>query len=36
MAVPTLDIGHIGDAPVITKKDFWEKIEKSDLEVEAN
>jgi GT2 family glycosyltransferase len=34
-AVPTLDIGHIGEAPVVTKKDFWNKVEKSDLEVEA-
>lgn len=34
-ATPTLDLGHIGDAPVITKKDFLAKLEKSSFEVDA-
>lgn len=34
-ATPTLDLGHIGDAPVITKKDFLSKLDKSNLEVDA-
>jgi hypothetical protein len=34
-ATPTLDLGHIGDAPVITKKDFFMKLEKSNLEIDA-
>lgn len=30
---PIPELGHIGDAPIITKKDFWAKLPKSDLEV---
>lgn len=30
---PIPELGHIGDAPVITKKDFWAKLPKSNLEV---
>lgn len=32
--VPTLEVGHIGEAPVITKQDFWNKFKDSNLEVE--
>lgn len=32
---PTIDLGHIGDAPVLTKKDFWEKAGKANIEIEA-
>ncbi len=32
---PVLDLGHIGDAPVITKKDFHAKLEKSNLAVDT-
>lgn len=32
---PTIDLGHVGDAPVITKKDFWEKAAKANIEVET-
>lgn len=34
-AAPTLDLGHIGDPPVITKKDFFTKLEKNQLEIDA-
>lgn len=34
-ATPTLDLGHIGDAPIITKKDFLAKLEKSDFAIDA-
>lgn len=30
-ATPVLDLGHIGDAPIITKKDFYKKAEKLKL-----
>ncbi len=32
---PTIDLGHIGDAPIITKKDFHAKLEKSNLAVDT-
>ncbi len=32
---PKLDLGHIGDAPVITKKDFIAKLDKSNLGIDA-
>lgn len=32
-AVPTIDLGHIGDPPIITKKDFNEKATKSNIDV---
>ncbi len=32
---PKPDLGHIGDAPVITKKDFLEKLEKSGIAIDA-
>ena len=34
-ATPVLDLGHIGDPPIITKKDFIEKLEKSNIEVDT-
>lgn len=32
---PNLDLGHIGDAPIITRKDFLAKIEKSNVQLDA-
>lgn len=32
---PTLELGHIGDAPIITKRDFLSKLDKSNLEVDT-
>ncbi len=32
---PTIDLGHIGDAPVITKKDFHANATKSNIEIEG-
>lgn len=32
-ATPIPELGHIGDAPIITKKDFFAKLPKSDLDV---
>lgn len=32
---PKLDLGHIADAPVVTKKDFLSKLEKTNLEVDT-
>lgn len=32
-AVPTIDLGHIGDAPIISKRDFNAKAAKSKIEV---
>ncbi len=32
---PKPDLGHIADAPVITKKDFLEKLEKSNVVIDA-
>lgn len=32
-AVPTIDLGHIGDAPIITKRDFNAKASKQKIEV---
>lgn len=34
-ATPTLELGHIGDAPIITRKDFLAKIEKSNMEIDT-
>ncbi len=34
-AEPTIDLGHIGDAPVITKADFNKKAKASKLQIEA-
>lgn len=34
-AVPTIDLGHIGDAPIITKRDFHSKASKHNIQVEA-
>lgn len=34
-AEPTIDLGHLGDAPVITKKDFWQKANKANIEVDV-
>lgn len=34
-ADPTLDLGHIGDAPIITKRDFWTKATKANIEVDT-
>jgi hypothetical protein len=34
-ADPTIDLGHIGDAPIITKKDFNRKANEAKLEVET-
>ncbi len=32
---PIPELGHIGDSPVITKKDFHANLEKSDLAIDA-
>ncbi len=32
---PKLELGHIGDAPVITKKDFLAKLDKSNLSIDT-
>lgn len=32
---PTLDLGHLGDAPVVTKRDFHEKAAKANIEVDV-
>lgn len=32
---PRIDLGHIGDAPVITKKDFLQKLDKTNLEIDT-
>ncbi len=32
---PKLDLGHIGDAPIITKKDFHKKLETTNLAVDV-
>lgn len=32
---PKLDLGHIGDAPIITKKNFLEKLEKANLGIDT-
>ena len=34
-ADPTIDLGHIGDAPVVTKADFNKKAEKANIHLEA-
>jgi len=34
-AEPTINLGHIGDAPVITKNDFWKKADKANIEVDT-
>lgn len=34
-AVPTLELGHIGDPPIITKKDFIRKMGETNGEIEA-
>ena len=34
-ATPNLELGHIADAPVITKKDFYRKLDKNDLQIDA-
>ncbi len=31
---PKLDLGHIGDAPIITKKDFHKKLKDTNLEID--
>lgn len=33
-AEPSITLGHLGDSPVITKHDFWEKATKANIEVE--
>jgi hypothetical protein len=32
---PTIDLGHVGDAPVITKNDFWRNATKANIEIEG-
>lgn len=32
---PTIDLGHVGDAPVITKADFWKNATKANIEIEV-
>lgn len=32
---PKLDLGHIADAPVITKKDFFNKLEKTNMQIDT-
>lgn len=32
---PTIDLGHIGDAPVIKKKDFWKNAAIANIEVDT-
>lgn len=34
-ADPTLDLGHIGDAPIVTKHDFWNKAAKANIEIDT-
>lgn len=34
-AEPTINLGHIGDAPVITKEDFWRNGNKANIEVDT-
>jgi len=34
-ATPNLDLGHIGDPPIITKKDFLDKLDNSGLQIDA-
>jgi len=34
-ATPKLDLGHIGDAPIITKKDFLKKLETNEYNIDA-
>ena len=34
-ATPNLELGHIGDAPIITKKNFIKKLETNKLQVDA-
>lgn len=34
-AVPDIDLGHIGDAPVVTKKDFVKNAQSSNIEIDA-
>ena len=34
-AEPTIDLGHIGDAPIITKHDFMKQANKKNIEIEA-
>lgn len=34
-ATPNIDLGHIGDAPIVTKKDFLAKMEKTGFEIDA-
>lgn len=34
-AEPTIDLGHLGDAPIITKADFWDKAAKANIEVDT-
>lgn len=33
-AVPTIKLGHLGDAPVITKEDFYSKALKTNMQIE--
>lgn len=33
-ADPTIDLGHIGDAPIITKRDFYEHASKANMNLE--
>lgn len=34
-AVPDIELGHIGDAPIITKADFYKKATEANIEVDA-
>lgn len=34
-ADPTLDLGHLGDAPIITKHDFWNKAATANIEIDT-
>ncbi len=34
-ADPTINLGHIGDAPIITKHDFWVKATKANIDVDT-
>lgn len=34
-AVPTINLGHVGDAPIVTKHDFYNNAGKANIEIEA-
>lgn len=34
-AVPDIDLGHIGEAPIVTKKDFFRKATEKNIEIDA-